>query len=199
MKVLRKLRMAMAISSLMLLVGACGKKTVGVDGYYRGSNYGSCDANATGENVYDGTITSYNSGSYGYATEGSIKLTALPTGGMVSGQYTASAVLTINGSQFCCVSQGISGVLGMPEVPSIEKATISGLTLVCNATSGGTGYFNTGYQAITLKVGVPVQAISYETGKASLRTDQRVKGYIEVSSGSQVISPMPNATIYFVE
>jgi hypothetical protein len=38
MKVLRKLRMAMAISSLMLLVGACGKDTVGIDGYYRGSN-----------------------------------------------------------------------------------------------------------------------------------------------------------------
>jgi hypothetical protein len=198
MKVLRKLRMAMAISSLMLLVGACGKDTVGVDGYYRGSNYGSCDPNATGENVYDGTITSYYSGSYGYQTQGSVKLTVLPSGGMVSGQFTASAVLDINSTQFCCTSQGISGVLGMPEAAS-EKATVSGLTLVCNSMSGGTSYFNNGYQAITLKVGVPVQAISYETGKASLRTDQRLKGFIEISSGSQIVNPMPNATIYFVE
>lgn len=184
MKVLKRLTGLAVISSLMLVIGACGKQTQ-TPYSILGSNYtyGSCDASATGENVYDGTIVPSQVSSSYTQPSGNVKLTVIPTGGQVYGQYTASAVLTLNGSQYCCTSQGMGGVLGQPMTDD-EKYTVTGLTLICNST-GTSGYYTS--QAITLTIGVPVQVPTWESGEAILTTDQRLMGYIKVAGGSQNI------------
>jgi hypothetical protein len=200
MKVLKNLTGLMIVGAVALVIGACGKQTQSPYSIL-GSNYtyGSCDATAVGENVYDGTIESDDSlsGGYNSYTTGSVKLSVIPTGGQVAGQFTASAVLTLNGSQYCCVTQGISGVFGKPATEE-EKATVSGLTLICQSSGATTGYFGGTYQAITLKIGVPVQVATWETGEAVLTIDQRLMGYIKISSGSNV-GYAANESLYFVQ
>ncbi|MEI6079243.1 MAG: hypothetical protein WCQ53_01210 [bacterium] len=200
MKVLKNLKGVMIVSSLMLVIGACGKQSQSISPALANSYMtGSCDATSTGANVFDGTISDGSDpiqDSYGITT-GSVKLIVTTVGGVISGQFAGSAVLTLNGSQYCCTSQGISGVLGQPQYAT-EKATVLGLTLACQATSASTGFFSTSYQAITLTIGVPVQVPGYQDGTASLRTDQRLRGYIKLSSGVQGLGGVPNASIHFV-
>lgn len=202
MKVIKNLTVLMMVGAVALVISACGKQTQ-TPYSVLGSNYtyGSCDPAATGENVYDGTITTEDDMSFGYnynaITSGSVKLYVIPTNGQVSGQYTASAVLTVSGTQYCCTSQGISGVLGVPATED-EKATVTGLTLVCQSTGASAGYFGSAYQAITLKIGVPVQVATWERGEAVLTKEQRLMGYIQISSGAQNIGNTSNQNIYFV-
>ena len=202
MKVLKNLTGLMIVGAVALVIGACGKQTA-TNSILGNSIYssGSCSATATGENVYDGTITNGDdlSGSYAYnynaITSGSVKLSVIPMSSAVSAQYTASAVLTLGGSQYCCTSQGTS-IFGLP-ASAEEKATVSGLTLVCYSSTTSTGYFGTASQAITLKIGVPVSVATWESGEAVLTTEQKLMGYIQVSGGAY-ISGTSNAAIYFV-
>ena len=186
------------ISSFMLIMSACGNQTQSILGDTRYNTYGSCNAAATGENVYTGTIADSSDDqlwTYYGITTGSIKLNVIPVNGTISGQYYASAVMTLNGAQYCCTSQGISGTFGVPMYPT-EKATVSGLTLSCQAMSGSTGYFGGSYQSIALKIGV-VGPGGFEDGSASLRTDQTLRGYITLSSGVQGIGGY-SAYLHFV-
>jgi hypothetical protein len=202
MKVTKRLTGLMIVGAVALVIGACGKQTQ-TPYSILGSNYtyGSCDATATGENVYDGEMQINNDSPLGYnynsITSGSVKLYVIPTNGQVN-SYTASALLTMSGSQYCCTTQGIGGVFGLPATED-EKATISGLTLICQSTGANTGYFGSSYQAITLKIGVPVQVSTWENGEAVLDKEQRLRGWIQISSGVQNIGNISNQNVYYVE
>lgn len=208
MKVKKGFKILMVISSLMLVISACGKGSTGVVSTL-GSPYlnGTCNASATGNNIYtaDSIQPPYdNYYPYGAASvTGSLKLTINSAGGLTAGQYAASAVLTLNGSQYCCTSQGVSNVLGYPDpaFTDVEEATVSGLALPCQSMAGtGTtpGYFSGGYQTVTLRIGVatPMGGDMGFNGLVSLRKDKTMRGYIEVSSGVQNVTPMPNSGIY---
>ncbi|MEI6093700.1 MAG: hypothetical protein WCQ47_08520, partial [bacterium] len=111
MKVLTNLKVLVMISSLMMIMSACGKQTQSIlgDNLYN-TTYGSCNTAATGANVYTGTISDNNDlnwSSYGITT-GTIKLNVTPVNGTISGQFYASAIMTLNGAQYCCSSQGLS-------------------------------------------------------------------------------------------
>ena len=186
MKVLTNLKGLVMISCFMLIISACGKQTQSILGDSRYNTYGSCNTAATGDNVYTGTIADSSDdqlwNTYGITT-GTIKLNVIPVSGTISGQYYASAIMNLNGAQYCCTSQGISGTFGIPMYPS-ERATVSGLTLSCQTMAGSTGYFSGSYQSIALKIGV-VGPGGFEDGSASLRTDHTLRGYITLSSGVQ--------------
>jgi hypothetical protein len=199
MKVMKNIKGLMIIGSLALIISSCGKQTTSV---LSGSYYtGTCTTAGLAENTYLGTIDngSQTSG-YGYGSaSGSVSLSILSNTGQVAGQYSASAILTLNGTQYCCTTQGSANVLQSPTA-SDEKAIVNGLTLICNSQTGtSSGYFSGSYQAITLKVGVPAGMGGYAQGNAYLLTNQTIQGFISISSGVQVLGGIGNEAIYFVD
>ncbi|MCX6013519.1 MAG: hypothetical protein NTV30_08965, partial [Chloroflexi bacterium] len=188
MKVLNNFKGLVIISSLMLVIGACGKQGTSILG---GNQYNNATCSTTSTtNTFTGTIQDTYDPQYGYS-QGTVALTILSNSGAVSGQFSASAVLTLNGSQYCCTTQGAGNVLLSPMAQD-EVAIVNGLTLICNqSTTGNTGgLFNGTYQAITLKIGV--SGPGYENGYAYLLIGQTLQGYITVSSGVQLVGGIGN-------
>ncbi len=198
MKVIKNFKALMIIGVLAMVISSCGQQTQSILG---GTQYtsGTCSTTATaGGNTYVGTIDNSQSTGYGVVT-GSVALTILSNVGLVAGQFSANALLTLNGSQYCCTTQGTGNVLKTP-TSSDEKAIVNGLTLICTSMTGTTGgYFSGSYQTITLKIGVPAGMGGYALGNAYLLVDNTIQGFIDISSGVQVVGGIGNDAIYFVD
>ena len=172
---LRKVKVKTILVMLSLLVfAACGNKNNVNPSVLGNTAYGSsCSETATGDNVYTGEIVDNFSGS-----SGKVVLTVNPMGGSIYGQFVGTAFLKVNGYTFCC--QASNGVLGAGKGAG-EKHTLASVPFTCQSMStGGTyGYY---YQSVRLTVGVPCP----NWIDAALTTDQRVKGCIELSTGSSM-------------
>lgn len=189
MKVMNKLKVLGFIGVAVMVFASCGKSQTYSTALPNGVYGGTCDANATGQYVYTGDI--FNCSTSGgcmpgeIPASGTIKLMIYPTGGQISGQFTASASLTVNGSTYCCTSQGSSGVLGSPLGYADVDATLNNLTLVCQSNGTGVGLFSGGYSATALKIGV----IGPGAPMALLTTSaKRLVGWIQISGGIQGLS-----------
>ena len=198
MKVIKNFKALMIIAVLATVISSCGQSTQSILG---GSQYyaGTCTAGTT-DKTFTGTIAdSQGSSGYGVVT-GNVQLSIISAGGVVAGQYSASAVLTLNGTQYCCTTQGVGNVLSAPTA-SDEVAIVNGLTLICNSNGASSGLFGGSYQAITLKIGVPVQGVSpgYAQGNAYLLVDKTMQGFVSITSGVQVVGGIGNSGIYFVQ
>ena len=187
MKVTNKITTGLIVGVIMLTISACGKSTTSE---YTGAvgTYNSCNASATGDTVYTGKIISCSDVDGGcYANEipvsGSLVLTVVGSSGVVSGQATINGALTVNGTTYCCSSQGMA-ILTAPTALQIEEfnatAVLDNIALVCQPSTTGTGYFG-GYQAMTLKIGVGVYAPF-----TVITSDKRVHGDISITSGSSI-------------
>jgi len=187
MKVNKNFKLVVIASMLTLAISACGKGT------YTSSNNaasligsGTCGTAAAAGTVYSGDIVTCEEAGYcdpyAYVVTGSISLAVYASG--MSSQATISAALTLNGSTYCCSSQGLA-TLGYPQayMSADVNATISSLSLICQPTSAGTGGYFGGYQSMSIRVGVPTG----EFTSAWLTKDQRVIGFIEIVSAIQGI------------
>lgn len=190
MKVNKNIRLGLVVGLALLTISACGKgQTTSV---LPGTNYGSCGA-TTGANVYTGDIVSCQDAGYctpyETAMDGSLVLSVTATSGLTSGQATISGSLTVNGSTFCCTSQGLSYV-GIPnnlQASSGAKYVLDGVTLMCQPTN--TGY----YQSMTLRLGVGVYA-----PYSMVTTDNRFVGDFEILSGAN-FGGSTNSLYFFAE
>ncbi len=185
MKVKNKITTGLMVGLIMLTISACGKSTTASTN--AAANYSVCNAGAVGDNVYTGTIVSCNDVEggclpYEIPVTGSVVLNVIGSSGLVSGQTTISGSLTVNGSTYCCSSQGMA-ILTAPNALQMDmgaKAILDNVALVCQPSTTGTGYFG-GYQAMTLKIGVGVYAPF-----TMITTDKRLKGDISITSGSSI-------------
>jgi len=186
MKVTNKIKTALMVGVTMLTISACGTNTSLTSSLAAGT-YGSCSASATGTNIYTGTILScsdVDGGCLPYETpvSGNVVLSVIGSSGLVSGQASISAALTVNGSAYCCTSQGMS-ILTAPnalEISSGAKAILNNVALVCQPSGTSTGYFG-GYQALTLSIGVGVYA-----PYTMITSSQRLQGDISITSGTSI-------------
>ena len=183
MKVIKNIKAGLVVSLIMLTVSACGKGTT--PSVLPNGMYGSSCGTMTGANVYTGDILSCQEAAaagYGYCgynetnMDGSLVLSVLATGGLVSGQATITGALTVNGSTYCCNAQSLSYV-SMPnnwEANAGAKYIVNGITLICQPTNAGN------YQSIVLKLGSGAYS---NYGPAMVTTDQRFVGAFEIVSG----------------
>jgi len=201
-----KLKIIGMVGAVALIFASCGKSNATTDPRAAApATSGTCDASATGDFIYTGDIEDCSASTNGCmpgqaSVTGSVKLTIIPTGGQMGGQFTASALLTVNGSSFCCTSQGASGILGGANGLNNVEATVSSLPLVCQGTTGTTGgLFSGGYNNMAIKIGVPNPDsiwgdYSYPVGL--LTTDKRLEAFVEIVSGNQVIGNFNNRPFF---
>jgi len=175
MKINKNFKMGLVVGLLMLAIPACGRGTV--TSILPETNYGSCGT-MTGTSTYTGNIVTCQDGGYCNPNDtvmsGTLTLSAIVTGGLVSGQASITGSLNVNGSSFCCTSQGLAYV-GMPnseESISGAQYILQGVTLICQPTNAGS------YQSVTLRLGVGVYA-----PWTMLTTDQKFVGDFEILSG----------------
>ena len=189
MKVTKNFKLAVMVSMVALAISACGKGTT--SSANRNTVYGATCGSTTEANTYTGDIIScQDTGTCNfndYAVDGKLVLSVIAAG--MNGQASVSAALTINGSTYCCTSTGLVP-LGYPNAYMMEDvtATISSVYLTCQPSSTGTGYFG-GYQTMSIRVGVPMDAFS----SAWLTKDQKVVGWVQISSSIQGLG---NSTLY---
>ena len=177
MKVNINFKMGLVVSLVLLTISACGKGQT-VTSTLPNGTYGSCGSIMPGNDLYTGDIVSCQDvgqcNPYETSMDGTLLLSIYATGGLVSGQATITASLTVNGSTFCCSSQGLSYV-SMPnnlQAGAGAKYILNGVTLICQPTSGGY------YQSSTLRIGTGVYA-----PYSMVTTDQRFVGDFQLVSG----------------
>lgn len=183
MKVMKKNLKNVLVLAFSLLLVSCGSKWSTSPGLM-GSNYGSCNIQSDGENVYTGTVYSDLASTN---NKGSLTLQIIK-GGMSPASFTASAKLVVNSTEYCCSTNGGTYILGTSYVNGVDY-TLDGVNLYCYATNS---YGNTGY--VTLTIG---ESYMYMYDVAELTTDKRIQGVISLSSG-QNLSSYNNEFYYMV-